>query len=278
MRRRSLSAVLGLLALMALGGSSSLADSQRSHGTVHVNELQVIGTHNSYHREISKREQAAYDAAIDTPGDYDAYLAYSHATLPRQLGSQDVRGLELDLLGDPAGGLYAEPLIRTRLGLGPLPDPAWRAPGIKVLHIPDVDYNTTCVQLVNCLRQVRDWSQAHPGHVPIPIMLELKGSDPRVVAAGGVVAPAWDRAALDALDAEIRSVFTAGEMITLATSAVQARRSSSRSCARAGRRCARAAARSCSCSTTTPGRSATPTPPASRTSKAAWCSRTRARA
>jgi hypothetical protein len=214
MRRRSLSAVLGLLALMALGGSSSLADSQRSRGTVRVNELQVIGTHNSYHREISKREQAAYDAAIDTPGDYDAYLAYSHATLPRQLGDQDVRGLELDLLGDPAGGMYAEPLIRRRLGLGPLPDPAWRAPGIKVLHIPDVDYNTTCVQLVTCLRQVRDWSQAHPRHVPVPIMLELKGSDPRVVAAGGVVAPAWDRAALDALDAEIRSVFTAGEMIT----------------------------------------------------------------
>ncbi|MEA2273532.1 MAG: hypothetical protein QOI98_2240 [Solirubrobacteraceae bacterium] len=214
MRRRSLSAVLGLLALMALGGSSSLADSQRPHGTVRVNELQVIGTHNSYHREISKREQAAYDAAINTPGDYDAYLAYSHATLQRQLGDQDVRGLELDLLGDPAGGLYAEPLIRTRLGLGPLPDPAWRAPGIKVLHIPDVDYNTTCVQLVTCLRQVRDWSQAHPGHVPIPIMLELKGSDSRVVAAGGVVAPAWDRAALDALDAEIRSVFTAREMIT----------------------------------------------------------------
>ena len=106
------------------------------------------------------------------------------------------------------------PLIRAVTGLGPLADPAWRVPGIKVLHIADVDYRTTCVQLATCLAQVRAWSQAHPDHVPIPIMLELKRSDARIVAAGGVVAPAWDAAALDALDAEIRSVFAADEMIT----------------------------------------------------------------
>jgi len=181
---------------------------------VRLNELQIIGTHNSYHREISEREQAAYEAALNIPGDYDAFLAYSHATLPQQFERQGVRGLELDLFGDPQGGLYAEPLIRRVLGLGALPDPAWRAPGIKVLHIPDADYRTTCVQLVACLRQVREWSLAHPRHVPIPIMLELKRSDSRVVAAGGVVAPAWDAAALDALDAEIRSVFAEDEMIT----------------------------------------------------------------
>ena len=213
MRRAFKPVVLGLLFVATLANSSTAADTSRG-GDVRVNQLQVIGTHNSYHREVSEREQAAYDTAINTPGDYDAFLAYSHATLPRQLARQNVRGLELDLLGDPLGGLYAEPLIRTRLGLGPLADPAWRAPGIKVLHIPDVDYKTTCVQFVGCLRQVRAWSRAHPGHVPIAIMLELKRSDPRVVAAGGVVAPAWDVGALDGLDAEIRSVFGAQEMIT----------------------------------------------------------------
>lgn len=125
-----------------------------------------------------------------------------------------MRGLELDLFGDPQGGLYASPLIRTAVGLGPLVDPAWRAPGIKVQHIADVDSRTTCVQFLTCLRQVRAWSQAHPEHVPIPIMLELKRSDSRIVNVGGVVAPAWDEAALNALDAEIRSVFGPGEMIT----------------------------------------------------------------
>lgn len=215
MRRPFMPFVLGLLFVLTVAGSgATAAEAHRGGGGVRVNELQVIGTHNSYHREISEPEQAAYEAAIDTPGDYDAFLAYSHATLPRQFARQNVRGLELDLFGDPQGGLYAQPLIRSAVGLGPLADPAWRAPGIKVLHIPDADYRTTCVQLVSCLAQVRAWSQANPDHVPIPIMLELKRSDARVVAAGGVVAPAWERAALDALDAEIRSVFGPQEMIT----------------------------------------------------------------
>jgi hypothetical protein len=216
MRRPFLPAVLGLLFVLMIASGSAAADSRARDGGggVRINELQVVGTHNSYKREISEREQAAYDAAINTPGDYDAFLAYSHATLPRQFARQNVRGLELDLFGDPRGGLYASPLIRTAVGLGPLADPPWRVPGIKVLHIADVDYRTTCVQLLTCLTQVRAWSQAHPDHVPIPIMLELKRSDARIVAAGGVVAPAWDAAALDALDAEIRSIFAPDEMIT----------------------------------------------------------------
>jgi Phosphoinositide phospholipase C, Ca2+-dependent len=179
-----------------------------------LNEVQVIGTHNSYHRELSEPEQATYDQIISTPGDYDAFLAYSHASIPDQFAQQDVRGLELDLLPDPEGGLYAEPLVRKRMGLGPLPDPAWWQPGAKVFHITDLDYETTCVRLVACLERARAWSAANRRHVPLLIMLELKGSDRRAVAQGGVTAPAWDRAALDALDAEIRSVFSDRELVT----------------------------------------------------------------
>ncbi len=199
--------------MLAALSTSSPARTRDGAG-IRIDELQVVGTHNSYHRETSPSEQAAYDALIATPGDYAAFLRYSHAPPAQQLGRQGVRGLELDLLGDPAGGLYAEPLVRRRLGLGPLPDPAWRRPGIKVLHIPDLDYDTACVRFVACLRQVRDWSRAHPSHVPIAILLELKRSDARAVARGGVVAPPWDAAALDALDAEIRSVF--GPALTIA--------------------------------------------------------------
>jgi hypothetical protein len=98
--------------------------------------------------------------------------------------------------------------------MGSLPDPAWREPGVKVLHIADLDYNTTCVRLVTCLEQVKSWSDANSRHVPILIMMELKQSDPRAVAQGGVVAPPWDAAQLAALDVEIRSVFRDSDMIT----------------------------------------------------------------
>jgi len=209
--RRSTAALLALLAAALLAAPPATA---RGGDRVRVNEIQVIGTHNSYKREISEAEQGAYDAAINTPGDYDQYLAYSHAAIPAQFAEQGVRSLELDLFPDPEGGLYAEPLVRRTLGLGPLADPAWRVPGIKVLHIADFDYATTCVRFVTCLEQVKAFSDANPRHVPLLILLELKGGDRRAVAAGGVQAPPWDAAALDALDAEIRSVFSEADLLT----------------------------------------------------------------
>jgi Phosphoinositide phospholipase C, Ca2+-dependent len=214
MLRRSRFAVVVAVAAGLASTAGAASGPPAGEGPVRLNELQAIGTHNSYKRELSEPEQAEYDEIIATPGDYDEFLAYSHASIPDQFGRQDVRGLELDLFGDPNGGLYAEPLVRKRLGLGPLPDPAWRVPGVKVLHIADLDYETTCVLLVTCLEQVDDWSDANPGHVPLTILLELKRSDARAVAQGGVVAPPWTLEALEVLDAEIRSVFSEGEMIT----------------------------------------------------------------
>jgi Phosphoinositide phospholipase C, Ca2+-dependent len=215
MRSRARFRVLaaGLL-MVGLGLAAASADARTAGRTVDLNEIQVMGTHNSYKRELSRIEERTYDDIIATPGDYELFLAYSHAAIPNQFGRQDVRGLELDLFPDPAGGLYAEPLVRKRLGTGPLPDPEWRVPGVKVLHIADLDYKTSCVRLVTCLRQVAQWSDANPGHVPLQILLELKQSDLRAVAQGGVVAPPWDLAQLDALDAEIRSVFSERDLIT----------------------------------------------------------------
>jgi hypothetical protein len=205
--------VFALFVAAAVAGFAD-ASSPTGAGAVRLNEVQVIGTHNSYKRETSEAEQAEYDAIIATPGDYDAFLAYSHARIRDQFARQNVRGLELDLFPDPNGGLYVEPLVRKRLGMGPLPDPAWRQPGVKVLHIVDFDYETTCVLLTACLQEVKQWSDANPLHVPLTVLLELKQSDRRAVDNGGVVAPPWNAAALDGLDAEIRSVFTEEDMIT----------------------------------------------------------------
>ncbi len=214
-RRASLVAALATAVAGALAASLPAAPAGAAPGSpgtrdVRVNQVQVIGTHNSYHRELPRDEQALQLQLDEGAGN----LFYSHASLPQQFSGQSVRGLELDLFPDPEGGLYEHPLIRRLAGKGPLTDPAWDRPGVKVLHVADFDYATTCVTLVQCLRQVDRWSDANPGHVPIPIMLELKQSSDDLEAAGGVQSPPWDAAQLDALDAEIRSVFDEDEVLT----------------------------------------------------------------
>lgn len=203
--------LLALAAALALPAPAAHATNRAT-----MNDVQVIGTHNSYKREITPAEQAKYDELIRTPGDYARYLAYSHPTIANQLKRQDVRGLELDLWPDPQGGLYVNPVVRQALGLGPLPNADWTKPGTKLLHVADLDYNTTasCIRFVSCLQQIRAWSAQNPRHLPLLIMLEFKQSDPRVVAGGGVKAPPWDAQALSTVEAEIRSVFRDRDLIT----------------------------------------------------------------
>lgn len=210
----SVTVALGGLAGSALApakqtpGTDTLSTSN-SHG-LRINQVQQIGSHNSYHRELSPTEQAVQKQ--QNPGSVD--LWYSHAPIQQQLEDQNVRTLEFDLFPDPAGGLYTYPLIRKLTGQGPLTDPALAQPGIKVMHIPDFDYNTNCRTFVICLQQVKTWTDEHPNAAPISINLELKQSDPQVVAAGGVKAPPWDLTNLNSVDAEIRSVFARNDLIT----------------------------------------------------------------
>jgi len=177
---------------------------------VRLNELQFIGTHNSY--------KAAPDTAIlnwlkfgasavpqiaQALGD-PAQLSYAHPPLPVQL-QRGLRTFELDIFADPEGGAFARPALNRLLNLG-LPRPTGvDDPGMKVLHIQDIDYRSTCPTLVACLDQMRTWSDATPGHLPVVINIELK--DARLPAPFDLteVTP-FDAVQLDAVDAEIRSV------------------------------------------------------------------------
>jgi Phosphoinositide phospholipase C, Ca2+-dependent len=187
-----------------------------------LNNLQVIGTHNSYHREVSLPERVIFPslmASVD-PRVEDYY--YSHASVHDQLERQQVRSFEFDLYVDTHGGLFANPLIRQLANMSDadkqhygLPKPAMEQPGTKVLHIADADVGTICHTLVECLTQVRTWSEAkHGQHVPIPILLEFKKTEPGIEKQGGVRAEDWTVEALDRVDAEIRSVFSDGQLIT----------------------------------------------------------------
>ncbi|UKZ77043.1 hypothetical protein TrVFT333_004760 [Trichoderma virens FT-333] len=179
-------------------------------GAVRMNHMQVIGSHNSYHVEAPKAErdlQAAFtSAAVD--------LQYSHAALDVQLEYLHVRNLELDLLADPDGGMYSDPLLRKFARLGVLKDPKLKEKGTKVLHIPDVDYHTTCSTLVSCLHIIKRWMDAHPDSVPLPMMMEFKTAEDIGERLGGAKVVPWTTDLLNVVDEEIRSVFNKSQLIT----------------------------------------------------------------
>ncbi|NIR01484.1 MAG: hypothetical protein GTN78_15010, partial [Gemmatimonadales bacterium] len=72
------------------------------------------------------------------------------------------RQVELDVFADPDGGLFALPLGALVFPINPpYPDPVkpeLLAPGLKVLHIPDIDFETTCLTFVSCLQTIKAWS------------------------------------------------------------------------------------------------------------------------
>jgi Phosphoinositide phospholipase C, Ca2+-dependent len=175
---------------------------------VRINQIQSVGTHNSFHVEPNAAEKAlrAGSGFVD-----ETTLEYSFAPLAWQLDRQDVRQVELDLWADPQGGAYAAPRLRALAGGGPYA-PAMARPGIKVLHVQDYDYRTTCLTLVACLRDIKRWSDDHPGHVPIAILLELEDAalPPQIPAT---VPLPWTSERMDAIDAEIRTVFRRSRIV-----------------------------------------------------------------
>jgi hypothetical protein len=186
---------------------------------VHLNELQMIGTHNSYHVapeaklfEAEKAVAASLGEDAGGLGDINS-LAYTHQPWTDQLES-GIRSFELDAYADPEGGLYANPLAPEFLGITDTPLPTGMdEPGFKVLHIADVDFISTCPTLIGCMTELRTWSDAHPDHVPLVINLELK-ADGLPASLNATVPAPIDAAALDAVDAEIRSVFDEDRLLT----------------------------------------------------------------
>jgi hypothetical protein len=176
---------------------------------LNLNDLQTVGTHNSYHRFPSPKLYAQVLRANPRAIEID----YDHPGLTEEL-NDGVRGLEIDVAYDPNGGLLAHPLGAKMSGEPP-PDgfeETMSKPGFKVLHIPDIDFRAVCQPYVACLKEIRAWSKAHPGHAPILIMSNAE--DGKSPIPGGVKTLPFDEAAFDAWDAEIRSVFKPGEVIT----------------------------------------------------------------
>jgi len=206
------------IAGLALGACAAMLDGQKvdREQSLKLNQIQVIGTHNSYHAGIAPSESELWRQK-DPQGFAD--LDYRHAPLTQQLDA-GVRQIELDIFADSQGGRYAHPAGPQLVAAAHLPpDPPFDSsgvmlkPGFKVMHMQDVDYRSVCQPFVACLQDVRRWSRAHPQHIPIFILVETKRGESTGSMKLTDPEP-FTPAVFDALDAEIRSVFPANEVIT----------------------------------------------------------------
>jgi len=176
---------------------------------VAMNEIQVIGSHNSYHVIPRPLLLGAFIGIDPAALEWE----YTNRPLDEQLEDQGIRQIELDVFADPDGGLYAD-----RLALGLIGEdiasgePALDEPGFKVLHVQHADFETTCLTFVACLETVKAWSDAHPAHVPIMVLIEAKDEP---FLAPLIPEPVFIGAAeLRDLEDEIRSVFPEQQIVT----------------------------------------------------------------
>jgi len=208
--------ILGMAALacVSVACSSDPDPGSEQDQTLRINEIQVLGTHNSYH--IQPRDEILELLRIfDTPETADS-LEYTALPLQEQF-DHGVRQIELDIFADPEGGLYA-----TRRGLilvdGANPEsgiPELDEPGFKVLHIQDIDFETHCLTFHACLTTLKGWSDSHHKHVPITVMLEAKEeaiSDP--LDLGFVIPLEFGPEEVADIDREILAVFPSEQLIT----------------------------------------------------------------
>ena len=175
-----------------------------------MNDILSVGVHNSYHRVADTRVMALIKAA--KPRTWMG-LDYDHDGQAALL-DDGARALELDLVYDPKGGRFAHPAGAKLAGLPEEPAyvAAMSAPGLKVLHVQDIDYRSNCLTFVACLKIIRAWSDAHPRHTPI--LITMNTNDEPTKVPGGVDELPFDARAYDAVDAEILSVFPRQRLIT----------------------------------------------------------------
>ncbi|GAA3751344.1 phosphatidylinositol-specific phospholipase C1-like protein [Terriglobus aquaticus] len=187
----------------------------QAQADVRMNQIQVVGSHNSYHAGLTPGVKAIL--AKQNPKALRS-LDYSHPTLTKQLDS-GVRQLEIDVHADAKGGRYAHIAADDAIAKAGLPaDPPYNTdgkmnqPGFKVMHVTGIDQRTRCTLFTDCLREVQAWSKAHPKHVPLFLLIEAKEEQPHL--PGTPMPEPFTPAVFDALDKEIRSVFTPAELIT----------------------------------------------------------------
>jgi hypothetical protein len=197
--------IFSVLLLLALSAEAQ---------TLRLNDIQMVGSHNSYH--VAPAKEVLEIIGAMNP-DWQHALDYTHLPLDLQLDQQNVRHFELDLFADPQGGHFASPMaaeIAKAKGIQLTdhdPDNVLLKPGIKVLHHQDFDYVTNHLTFKDALTSVQRWSIKHPDHIPILFLLELKDRSASPLAKKPAT---WDAVQMRNMEKEILTVFASEKLIT----------------------------------------------------------------
>jgi hypothetical protein len=216
MRRTLLTLGLAMVLVAAVVAGTTAAgadDRYPNDGTLRLNQLQSMGSHNSYHKRPNPIFRDALESVV--PG-LTAEWDYEQLPLPQQFAEQGVRHIELDIWNDPDGTIFSDRKSHAFAGLPPDGGIAeLHEPGLKVLHVHEVDVESTCWTFKSCLGEVKAWSDANPGHAPVMILVEAKADViPDLLSLGYAAVIPFGPSQLDDLDAEIRDVFESDDLIT----------------------------------------------------------------
>lgn len=179
-----------------------------------LNQVQVIGSHNSYH--IAPEPELLKLIALSGRQVADS-IDYTHPPLTQQL-NQGLRQFELDIYADPTGERFAAPLGYQMLrdaGKDPqyMPnrDGELDRPGLKIIHEPNFDYATRNETFLAALQEIDAWSAQNPTHLPILVLVELK--EKSAVASPVKLLP-FDQEQLQQVDTEIRQAIAPERLLT----------------------------------------------------------------
>jgi hypothetical protein len=175
-----------------------------------LNEIQVIGSHNSYKQPIDPA-LFAYLSKEDSVS--MSKIDYEHVSLTQQL-DMGLLDLEIDVYADPLGGKYSRPLgMQIVKNQPPFDvDSVMKQPGFKVFHIPDIDFRSNCLTFKMCLEELKAWSEKHPDHYPVFITMNAK--DEGLKRAGFTVPQKFTASTYDSLENEITTYLGKEHVIT----------------------------------------------------------------
>ena len=139
-----------------------------------LNQIQVIGSHNSYKQPL---DPPVYQMLKKADSTLVKAIDYSHLSLSEQL-DRGLLNLEIDIYADVKGGKYAKPKgleWQNAVEAKPFDSKGiMQEPGFKVMHIQDIDFRSNCLTFKNCLQELKTWSDKHPNHLPVFITINAK--------------------------------------------------------------------------------------------------------